>query len=132
MPLDTLARASLPFLLLVAGCGYQGPSLAGYEGLQYKTQRFYDQRATERGWTCTRPRMRSVTGTQIIEETPERVVMNIRYYWYDEGQTIEEDNVPFAMPALQRCNGFAERTFTYVKRTDGSLEPESMTGAQRR
>ena len=50
----------------------------------------------------------------------------------DGAQTITDDNVPFAAPFLQRCNGFAERTFTYVKRTDGTLEPESMTGPQRR
>lgn len=132
MPLETMARAALPFLLLLAACGYQGPGIAGYPGLQFKTQSFYDARATESGWTCTRPRMRSVTGAQVVEETPTHVVMNIRYYWYDEGQTIEEDSLPFPAPVFQRCNGFAERTFTYVKTTDGNLEPQSMTGAQRR
>lgn len=132
MPVTTVARSALLLSLLLAGCGYQGPGIAGYPGLQFKTQSFYDARATEENWTCTRPRMRSVTAAQVIDETPTHVVMNVRYYWYDEGQTITDDNVPFAAPFLQRCNGFAERTFTYAKMTDGSLEPESMTGPQRR
>lgn len=132
MPLETMARAALPFLVLLAACGYKGPGIAGYPGLQFKTQSFYDAHATESGWTCTRPRMRSVTGAQVVEETPTHVVMNIRYYWYDEGQTIEEDSLPFPAPVFQRCNGFAERTFTYVKTSDGNLEPQSMTGPQRR
>lgn len=130
MPATDVARLALP-LLLLAGCGYKGPGVAGYPGLQFQIQSFYDARATERGWTCTRPRMRSVTAAEVIEETPEHVVMNVRYYWYDEGQTITEDNVPFAAPVLQRCNGFSERTFTFAKRTDGSLEPTAMTGPQR-
>ena len=33
---------------------------------------------------------------------------------------------------FQRCNGFAERTFTFTKMTDGSLGVRSMTGPQRR
>jgi signal transduction histidine kinase len=134
MKLETTARAfllTLP-LLPLAACGYQGPDLAGYPGLQFKTQSFYDARASEKGWTCPQPRMRSITGAQVVEETPTHVVMNVRYYWYDEGQTITDDDLPFPPPFFQRCNGFAERTFTYVKMTDGNLEPQSMTGPQRR
>jgi signal transduction histidine kinase len=132
MPLETVSRAVLAALLLLAGCGYQGPAVAGYPGLQFKIESFYDSNATEQNWTCTQPRMRGVTGAQVVEETPERVVMNVRYYWYDEAQTIEEDNLPFPGPFFQRCNGFAERTFTFAKRTDGSLDVIGMTGSQRR
>jgi hypothetical protein len=130
--LESAARSTTLLALLLAGCSAQGPSLAGYPGLQFRTQSFYDARATERNWTCTRPRMRSITGAQVIDETPTHVVMNVRYYWYDEGQTIERDNLPFAAPFFQRCNGFGERTFTFVKTTDGGLQPETMTGPQRR
>ena len=133
MPLETVARVLLPFvLLLLASCGVKGPGVAGYPGLQFPVQSYYDAHATEQNWTCNQPRMQAITGAQVVDETPGRVVMNIRYYWYDEQNTIEEDNVPFAMPALQRCNGWSERTFTFVKRTDGSLAVESMTGPQRR
>ena len=77
--------------------------------------------------------MRSVTGTQVIDETPEQVVMNVRYYWYDEGQIeLDRGGLPFPGPIFQRCNGFAERTFTFVKLTDGSLDVRSMSGPRRR
>ena len=134
MPLETVARLALPLLLLLGACGYQGPAVAGYPGLQNKIQWYYDSNAIEQNATCNTPRMRSVTGSQILEETPETVVMSIRYYWFDEGQ-IDFDRggfTPMPAPSLQRCNGFAERTFTFVKMTDGSLQVRSMTGPQRR
>jgi signal transduction histidine kinase len=133
MHLETVARAAVPFaLLLLGGCNVQGPGVAGFPGLQFPIQSYYDTHATEKNWTCNQPRLQAITRAQVVDETPERVVMNIRYYWFDEQATTFEDNVPFGMPALQRCNGWAERTFTFVKRTDGSLQVESMTGPQRR
>ena len=133
MPLETATRLALPLALLLGGCAYQGPAVAGYPGLQNKIQWYYDSNALEQNATCTQPRMRSVTSAQILEETPETVVMNIRYYWLDEGQLdFDRGGLPFAAPFLQRCNGFAERRFTFVKMTDGSLGVRSMTGPQRR
>jgi hypothetical protein len=134
MPLETVARTVLlPVLLALAGCGYEGPAVAGYPGLQNQIQWFYDSNAVEQNATCTQPRMRSVTGAQVIGETPEQVVMNIRYYWLDEGQIDRDDDIfLFGGGGFQRCNGFAERTFTFTKMTDGSLSVRSMTGPQRR
>ena len=134
MPLETIARTLLlPVLLALAACGYKGPAVAGYPGLQNQIQWYYDSNALEQNATCTQPRMRSVTGAQVIGETPEQVVMNIRYYWLDEGQ-IDRDSSDLLFPGggFQRCNGFAERTFTFTKMTDGSLGVRSMTGPQRR
>jgi hypothetical protein len=134
MPLESVARLALPLLLLLGACGYQGPSVAGFPGLQNRIQWYYDSNAIEQNATCNSPRMRSVTGAQIVEETPETVVMNIRYYWFDESQLDFDSGgfTPMPSPILQRCNGFAERTFTFVKMTDGSLQVRSMTGPQRR
>ena len=106
MPLETVARLALPLALLLAGCGYQGPAVAGYPGLQNKIQWYYDSNALEQNATCTQPRMRSVTSAQIVDETPETVVMNIRYYWLDEGQLdFDRGGLPVrgaVLPALQR------------------------------
>ena len=133
MPLEPVARITLPLALLLAACNYQGPAVAGYPGLQNKIQWFYDSNALEQNAVCTQPRMRSVTSAQILEETPETVVMNVRYYWIDEGQLDFDDSpFPFAGGPIQRCNGFAERRFTFVKMTDGSLQVRAMTGPQRR
>jgi signal transduction histidine kinase len=133
MPLETVVRLALPLALLFAGCGYQGPAVAGYPGLQNRIQWYYDSKALEQNATCTQPRMRSVTRAQILEETPETMVMDIGYYWIDEGQIdFDRGGLPLAGVPFQRCNGFAERRFTFVKMTDGSLQVRSMSGPQRR
>lgn len=135
MPLETVGRSALPLLLLLAACGVQGPGIRGYTqpGLQWEVVSFYERYAMEAGATCPQPRMVPVRAT-VIEETPEQVVMNIRYRWTDEAQldTDWDDGMLRPMPALQRCNGWNERTFTFAKRTDGSLQVTSMTGPQRR
>lgn len=133
MPLETMARIALPLALLLGGCGYQGPAVAGYPGLQNKIRWYYDSNAIEQNATCTQPRMQAITGTQIVDETPETVVMNIRYRWLDEGQLdYDRGGLPLAGIPFQRCNGWAERRFTFVKMTDGNADVRSMTGPQRR
>lgn len=123
------AIAALALLLAAGAC--QGPALAGYPGLQWQTRSFYDDRATEKNWTCNQPRMQTITGTQVVSETPTHVVMNVRYYWVDTSQSPSRGTFPFMSVAPTACNGFAQRTFTFVKTTDGNLQPESMTGPQR-
>lgn len=133
MKLDRVASVVLLTGLALAGCGYEGPAVAGYPGLQNRIMWYYGNNALEQNATCTQPRMRSITSAQIIDENPEAVVMRIRYYWLDEGQLDYDNNGFVPMPGIpfQRCNGFAERTFTFVKMTDGNLQVRSMSGPQR-
>jgi hypothetical protein len=124
----------LLFTTVLAGCGYQGPPLAGYEGLQFKVKSFYEARAFEKSATCTRPRMTPV-GATVVEETPEHVVMNVRYHFRDENIDFDDDDdfPPFGGGGvLGRCDDWAERTFTLVKRTDGGVDVVAMSGPQRR
>ena len=117
MPLETVARTVLlPVLLALAACGYKGPAVAGYPGLQNQIQWYYDSNALEQNATCTQPRMRSVTGAQVIGETPEQVVMNIRYYWLDEGQ-IDRD------PAAACCSRAAASSAATVSPSGPSPSP---------
>ena len=134
MKLERVSSIVLLPLLGLVGCGYQGPAVAGYPGLQNKIMWYYDSNALEQNATCTQPRMRSVTSAQVIDENQESVAMRIRYYWLDEGQLDYDNNGFVPMPGIpfQRCNGFAERTFTFVKMTDGNLQVRSMSGPQRR
>ena len=95
-------RSSLLLLLLaavLAGCGYAGPPLAGYEGLQLKVESFYEARAFEKDATCTRPRMTPVRAT-VVEETPERVVMNVRDHFRDDGRAHRRHARPGARGVL--------------------------------
>lgn len=112
---------------LLAGCGWQGPALEGHAGLQYQVISYYDANASERQASCPNPAMQSVTSTRVIEDTPEQVVMDIRYYWVDWSQATD---IPGG--SITTCRDWGERTFTFTKATDGSLQVQSMTGPQKR
>jgi hypothetical protein len=72
--------------------------------------------------------MRSVTSHRIVEETPERVVMDIRYRWMDESQAMEMEQGG----SVVTCQDWSERTFTFARTNDGGLVVQSMTGPQKR
>lgn len=112
-------------MLSAAACSWQGPALAGYEGLQLQVQRFYSGRATERSASCPDPRITTVTRAEVVEETPERVVMFIRYHWRDDGQEVDGGS-------RRSCQGFGGRRFTFVRTGGSGLEVESMSGRRLR
>ena len=111
----------------LAGCAAQGPSLAGYSGLQWEVISFYGARAMEEGAMCPQPQITAVTRTRVLEETPERVVMDIDYHYRDDTMTVEADTGG----TKYGCDGFGERRFTFARGGDGGLDPVSMTGPQK-
>jgi hypothetical protein len=111
----------------LAGCGYAGPPLAGYPGLQRQVISYYDDRATERSFACPNPRMQSVTSSRVVEDTPETVVMDVRYYWVDWSQASEVGG-----GNVTTCRDWSERTFTFARASDGQLGVVEMTGPQKR
>lgn len=125
--------AILPILLLgLAACGWKGPELAGYPGLQYRIESYYRDHAWERNATCLQPRM-DITSVEILEDSPERVVLDVRYFWRDEVFGNDDDGV-FGVQGVGvgSCSGFDRRTFVLDRLTDGGLAVRSMTGPQRR
>lgn len=121
--------------LAVASCGWQGPGLGGYgDGLQYKVTSFYAAHAVEKHVFCTQPMMTPVRA-EVVSETPERILMKVRYHWWDESQRSSEgtgDGQRRRAGGMGGyCNGWAERTFTIAKRAGGGLEVVGMTGATR-
>ena len=120
-------RLALLLVTTLAGCGWQGPPLAGYPGLQQRVISFYDARAMEENALCPQPRMTSIGRTDVVEETPERVVMDLRYHYRDETVTADAGD----SGTKYGCDGFGERTFTFVRMANGGLEVEAMTGGQR-
>lgn len=114
-------------LLALAACGWQGPDVAGYPGLQWQIQSFYDGRAMEAQARCPNPRINSITDATVVEDTPERVVMDIRYYWVDDTQTVGGDGASKII-----CQDWGERRFTFARAGDRRLAVESMTGLQKR
>lgn len=138
-----MRRPLLPLALLpLAACAEltQGPSVAGYPGLQWQLQSFYGARALEENAMCTQPRMTAITAFQIVEDTPERVVMNVRYHYRDEGMSSFDDDDFFNRFRFGTgsCDNWAERTFVIAKGKGGTADQgqpatfvQSMTGPQR-
>lgn len=140
-----LARWIVAAAVALGGCSEltYGPSVAGYPGLQYQIESFYSARALEENARCTLPRMR-ISGYEVVEDTPTRLVLNVRYHYVDEGQR-NVDRGAFGgggfvvgRPAGGgNCDDFATRTFVIAKAVggDGSTRPTamvvSMTGPQR-
>ena len=119
-----------PFLLMlpITACAWQGPSLAGQEGLPWEVQSFYGARAMEANARCPNPQMTGITRSTVVEDTPERMVMDIRYYWVDDGQTVDSGGGGGKII----CQDWGERRFTFARTTSGTLEVVGMTGPQKR
>lgn len=120
-------RHALPLLLGLAGCGWPGPSLQGQPGLQFAVTSFYDGRAMERSATCPNPEMQTITRSTIVSDDGRTVVMDIRYSWVDWSQAFDLGN-----GTVTTCRDRNERTFTFLRDTDGRLQVVAMSGEQKR
>jgi len=115
--------------VLLGACTMQGPAVAGIPGLQWQLQRFYLDKATEKGGMCTAPAIRSITQSTVLEETEEQMVLRVRYFWRDEQMRQDFELLP--LTGSISCQGFAERDFTLARMTDGTFEVVAMTGEMR-
>ena len=125
------SRSLLPGVVLAAtaalsGCAWQGPSLAGHEGLQWQVISYYGARALEEGAMCPQPQITAVTRARVLEETPERVVMRLDYHYRDETMDVQAGDA-----TVYGCDGFGERDFTFARSTASGLDVLAMTGPQR-
>jgi hypothetical protein len=91
---------------------------------------YYNTHAMERNAACPIPQMDTVQA-KVVDETPTQVVMNVRYHWFDDSQSSDNDLFPGGGSVLGYCNDWGERTFTFTKTTQGGLQVASMTGPQR-
>jgi hypothetical protein len=128
LPNARLALVGIAMALALSACAGAG-TINGQPGLEWQIQRFYADKATEAGGSCTGPLIRSVTAAETIEESENQVVMRVRYYWIDEGM-VNDDRV-FPYNSALSCRGFAERDFTFAKMADGTLQVIDMSGAKR-
>ncbi len=114
---------------LTAACAPRNPELAAYSGLTFAIEGHYARYAFERNATCLRPEM-AIAGIETLEDTPERLVLRVRYFWEDRAFGRDEEMFP-RRGGGSWCSGFDERIFTLAKRPDGRVTVVSMTGPQR-
>jgi len=138
--MTTMAHRSIALLLvfvLLAACAQVG-NVGGYPNTAWLVRSYYQNNAQERGASCNSPQMRTLNSATVIEDTPQKVVMRVKYFWIDPSR-IDNDSdslggsFVLGVPGgAGYCQGWSERDFTFDKMTDGSLTVASMTGPQRR
>ncbi|MCB9945801.1 MAG: hypothetical protein H6851_19515 [Geminicoccaceae bacterium] len=123
-----IAKASLYLAavaaLVLAGCTFEGPSLAGVPGLQIRVLNYYRDHAAEDNGRCLAPRIRAITRTEVLEQGEDRIVLRLRYAYYDREFGAQDD----LDVMVGRCNDFATRDFTIEKNANGVMVVTGMTG----
>ncbi len=126
-------RGFLPVaaLMLLAACAGTLPDPTGQRGGQLAIMSYYDAHATEEHVTCVLPRMTAITRSTVVQDTPEKLVLAIRYTYEPlsrgGGMTVDGKG---HTSRVTGCSAFATRQFTLAKTPDGVVV-RSMTGEQR-
>jgi hypothetical protein len=107
--------------LLLAACATT-PLLPEYPDAPEQIRRFYREHAWERGATCVLPRMDTISDIKVVRDTPEQLVVEVRYWWIDDTRQGGDYGANL-------CAGVDTRTFTF-DRTDG-LRITGMSGEHR-
>ena len=121
-----LTRLRLPAglaALLVTGCAtldQADPILSKYPGIKTEITNYYDDKAVEDGWSCNEVDMQGIEKVQIIQDTPQMLVVGVHYSFEPEDGGRHHGS----------CNGFGTRVFTFAKSGAG-YSLERMSGAQR-
>ena len=126
--------------LLAAACAgkYSGAwDFAGQPGLLWDVKRYYETHAVEEYGRCRNPLIEGVPAASVLDETPERLVVRVRYYYRDAFRDPFDDCDELRGGVLRRscvlgglttpCRGVGERTFTIDKRGE-TPEIATMTG----
>ena len=127
---DRPSRVSLlgPVLLtvLLASCGprlesahFQPPS-----AVELAIANHYERYASEENSQCLRPYIKGLSRVEVIEDQPERLVVQIRYFFRDRIREVGDDQ-------NSACVGFNGRRVALGK-SDGKIEVVEMTGPKRR
>ena len=88
-----LAIATSFALSLLAGCTPSEAGRLGERRLAFEIETFYETYAFERNATCLRPEM-AIAGIETLEDTPERLVLRVRYFWEDRAFGRDEEMFP--------------------------------------
>lgn len=130
----------LALALTLAGSACTDPTkmpgweLLGEPGLLFWVKQHYERHAVEENGICTAPLLDGATRARLVEETEDKLVVELAYYYRDMIRGPEDDCSrlrPARCFLMVPCRGFGARTFTVAKTADG-LEVVDMSGPQRR
>jgi hypothetical protein len=113
--------AALALAALLAGCANQPWQPPAYETA---IKRYYEAHASEKNGRCLTPHIDGFTTVQVVEDTPERMVVDARYLYRDWRKDGGDDQ-PFS-----ECVGYGERSVV-LARSDDRLRVIEMSGPRR-
>jgi hypothetical protein len=119
-------RAMLSLVAVVIA----GPAAAcanpPWQPAAYETaiKRYYEAHASEKNGRCLAPYVDGFTTVQVVEDTPERMVIDARYLYRDWRKDGSDDR-PFS-----ECISYGQRSFV-LARADDRLEVTEMSGPRR-
>ena len=107
---------------LVAACAN-----APWQPPAYETaiKRYYEAHASERNGQCLAPYIDGFTTLQVVEDTPERMVVDARYLYRDWLKDGSDGN-----GMMLGCVGYGQRSFV-LARSDDRLAVMEMSGPRR-
>jgi hypothetical protein len=119
-------RRSLIMVLLLTACASRVPATGFAEpaAIERMIERYYERHASEENRTCLTPYIDGLTRVSVVEQQPDRLVLDARYFYRDRLKDDRSDGVG------RDCTGYAERQFTLAK-TDAGLQVVAMTDSRR-
>ena len=120
-----LCRSLVPILLLAA-CASPVPAtgFAEPQAIERTIERYYESNASEENQTCLTPYMDGLTEVAVVDEQPDRVMLDVRYFYRDRFKDDGGNGIG------RECTGFAARQFTLAK-TDAGLQVVEMSPSRR-
>jgi hypothetical protein len=111
-------------MVLAAGCAASRVPQTGLgdpRAIERAVMSHYARHATEENRTCLSPFMYGLTQVEVVEEQPERLLVDVRYLYRDRNRDDLGDGLGRA------CTNYGERRFTLRKEGAG-VEVIDMTG----
>lgn len=95
--------------VLIGGCAKL--AALGPSPEEQAVRNYYERHASEEWGRCHAPLMDGISDVQVVEETADRLVLDVRYFYRDW----LNDN---RRAALRECRGFGRRQFVLKKDAD--------------
>src|SRR3954468_11007023 len=94
--------------LLLAACATTPPQLEPYPGVGKQIIAYHDGQSATDNPTCTTTRMRTIGAMKVLSDTPQQLVVSVRYFYDTENFDKFHGG----------CQGQGTRTFTLDKAGD--------------
>jgi hypothetical protein len=102
-------------VLLLGSCASRIPATGFAEpaAIESAITRYYERNGSEENQTCLTPYIDGLTRTAVVDEQPDRLVLDVHYFYRDRFKSDNDNGIG------RECTGFRAREFTLAKGPDG-------------